>query len=119
MSGALASGVACQLPDEQLPQRLSAIASLAKRFLVSEREEGSTLRLTYGAAAAPELTALMQAEKECCGFLGFQMSRTAGYVHLSITAPAGADKFGRDLMDHFRGQARPQAGCGAAACGCT
>jgi|GEM_PF-1959018 len=110
---------ACLLPPSRLRQRLDRIQTLAARHLLDERLDGSTWRLGYAAMAEAELRALVDAEKDCCGFLDFQLRRDGRRIELAITAPADQDAFTRHLLDHFRGREQPaMEGCGRAACGC-
>ena len=115
----MSAPIACTLPGPQLRERLTTIAELAQRMLLSHEQEGRVLRLRYVSSAAEELDRVVAQERECCAFLDFELVRRSDAVHLIITAPAGAEEFASVLTSHFLGKAQAQVeGC-SPSCGCS
>lgn len=108
----------CLLSRRILQQRLTRIQRLADQHLLGQEQDGLSLRLRYATAAEAELTDLVSAERDCCGFLDFRLRPGPHDVELTITAADDQDTFTQTLFDHFRGAAPMKSGCGAASCGC-
>ena len=111
----------CTLDGQDLAGRLRRIASLAERYLESERQEGVTLQLRYASGAARELKDIVAQEQKCCSFLSFDLVEAPSGVELTITAPPEAGTSASILYEHFRGVVpfRPAESCGGSGCGCT
>ena len=110
----------CTLDTDSLTARLAHISLLADRYLLSERQDGPTLRLRYAPKAAAQLRDIVAQESQCCPFLTFDLNEAAAHVELAITAPqASADSVAL-LYKHFRGAASavPARGCAGSGCGC-
>lgn len=107
--------IACTLPSTALSARLAKIGQLTERSLLSHRLEGSALRLKYRTDVAAELEQLVDAERECCGFLRFDLYTAADGVELTIQAPVGTDSEAQWLFSQFLPvQTARRQGCGCA-----
>jgi hypothetical protein len=93
--------VACTLDLQSMGGRLSEIQRLTREHLRAHRVEGSTLRLTYGAEAAPEVERIVGLERVCCAFLDFDIKTSLDAVELSIAAPRHAVNDAQWLFAHF------------------
>lgn len=113
------ASIACSLEAAAMARRLAEISVLARRHLVSERLDGSELRLRYAPEALPELRRVGDAERECCRFMSFDLRADAEGAELAIRAPEGAGALAPLLFEHFRGRGGAAPfGCGAKSCGC-
>jgi len=97
--------------------RLARIRQLTRAHLREHHLQASTLRLTYAREAAAELAAIVALERECCGFLSFQLTEGDAAVDLLIAAPTpgGVDAqwlFAQFLPDPLPFGASPACGCG-------
>lgn len=110
--------IACSLSAEDLPERLDWIRHFTTQSLLAHRLEGTTLHLTYVREAREELERIVASERQCCGFLGFNLRDTHGAVELVIKAPAEAGANARWLFDQFlpRATAVKACGCSPGAC---
>jgi MerR family copper efflux transcriptional regulator len=82
--------IACTLDASDQKQRLADWASLLRE--ASRREKtGGGYRYSFAAELEPRVRALAAAEKECCGFLDFELVRTGDELELTVTAPPDAD----------------------------
>ncbi|QEZ48760.1 hypothetical protein D2917_31240 (plasmid) [Cupriavidus oxalaticus] len=76
------------------------------------------MRFRYAREAADELERLVKQERECCGFLEFDLVRHPDSVRLTITAPAPMADFASTLTAHFLGDvSRKPTQCNST-CGC-
>lgn len=107
--------IACTLGAGDFKARIAWLADLNARALAEHRRDGLTLHLRYRAEALGEVEDLVRQERDCCGFLDFQVRPDGAFVDLAITAPAEADLAAETLFNDFiSGRA---AGC-SPACGC-
>lgn len=114
----MSAPIACTLTEPELRVRLEAITALAQRALLDHQHDGPTMRLRYASEAADELERLVEQERECCGFLEFDLVRHPDGVHLAITAPAQVAGFASTLTAHFLGDvSRKPAQCNST-CAC-
>ena len=95
--------VACTLtPDELNVRGESQVAGLVAQALDCERE-ASGYRMTFAPSGAipSTIAAVIDAERQCCRFLQFDLSVTpdAGPVALSISGPAGTAEFLASLIN--------------------
>jgi len=81
-------------------ERVASIRDLATRHLLSSHRQPLALRLTYAAAALPEVEELVAKESDCCAFLDFEI-RTGEQIELIITAPESAALAADELFAHF------------------
>ena len=111
--------IACTLSSAELPERLAWIRQFTARRLVAHRLKGTTLHLTYARDARAELERIVAGERQCCGFLRFDLHDTPRTIELTIEAPAGAGADAQWLFDQFLPQPTPAKACGCSpgACG--
>ena len=85
--------VACTLTNDDAATRVDEIRRLLAHSLtgVDHRERVLSLRFRPDDAVERDVRDLAARERECCGFLDLQVSRTAAAVILSIGAPVGAE----------------------------
>jgi hypothetical protein len=88
--------IACSLDASQLEDRKESFGTLAAKYLVrtARSEHGASLyfRDSDGTVEAA-VRELARAEKACCPFFEFSVTRDAGVVRLEISAPAEAQAF--------------------------
>jgi hypothetical protein len=114
--------IACTLEPAALRERLELIRRVTNQSLLNHRLDGNTLHLFYRPTAQADVRAIMEAERECCAFLGFDLVETPDVVELRIEAPGGIGLDARWLFDQFLpaaaavGAANP-CGCGSRGCG--
>ena len=99
--------LACSLGPEEFRQRLGTIRELTRRALRKREREGLQLRLAYDAGAEREVRELIGMERQCCGFLDFQMDREDGRFLVTITAPPEAMESIEQIFSEFAGDALP------------
>lgn len=111
--------MACSLSADEQPGRLAWIRQLTACSLKAHRLDGTSLNLTYAGDARPDLERLVASERQCCGFLRFELRATSSGVELTIEAPVEAGADARWLFDQFlpQPQARKACGCAPGACG--
>lgn len=119
MQAAADQPVACTLLPAQLPERLAWIRQVTTQSLMSHRLDGATLHLTYRLEARAELERIVAGERQCCGFLRFDLRETQGAVELTIEAPEKVAADARWLFDQFLPQplVARTCGCSPGACG--
>ena len=79
--------VACALPPGDFDQRLAWIAKLNRTALLRTQREGRRLILTYGRSQAGLVHEMVDRERQCCGFLSFEVTKGQDSVTLVIEAP--------------------------------
>jgi hypothetical protein len=111
--------IACTLSSAQLPERLAWIRQVTAQSLKTHRLVGTTLHLTYAHEARAELERIVAGERQCCGFLRFDLQDKPGAVELTIHTPGDAGADARWLFDQFLPQpnAAKACGCSPGACG--
>jgi hypothetical protein len=110
--------IACSLSAEDLPERLAWIRQVTTQSLLAHRLDGTRLHLTYVPEARAELERIVASERQCCGFLDFDIRDAQGGIELVIKAPAEAGANARWLFDQFlpRATAVKACGCSPGAC---
>jgi len=111
--------IACTLSSAELSERLAWMRQVTTQSLRAHRLDGTTLHLTYAREARIELERIVAGERQCCGFLRFDLRDTPVAVELTIEAPAEAGADARWLFDQFLPQpiAAKTCGCSPGACG--
>src|SRR3546814_11723679 len=66
--------VACALPPGDFNQRLAWIAALNRTALLRTQREDRRLLLTYDRSQAGLVHDMVDRERQCCGFLSFQVT---------------------------------------------
>lgn len=79
--------VACALPPGDFNQRLAWIAALNRTALLRTQREDRRLLLTYDRSQAGLVHEMVDRERQCCGFLSFQVTKGQDSVTLVIEAP--------------------------------
>jgi hypothetical protein len=93
--------LACWLGAGDYRRRIAWIAELTRRALRKYDRDELVLRLVYASEAAEEVRKMVEQERECCGFLAFDLTEAADAVRVTITAPeAACGSVGR-LFGHF------------------
>ena len=101
--------LACSLGPEEFRRRLGIIRELTRRALRKRDRDGLRLKLAYDAGAETEVRELVAMERQCCGFLDFQMDREDGRFLVTITAPPEALASVEQIFSEFAGDALPPA----------
>ncbi|WP_424137724.1 hypothetical protein [Roseomonas chloroacetimidivorans] len=104
----------CTLASCAYEARVAWIRELTTRSFRDHRRDGLELHLTYEAEAVQRVRELIQHERACCGFLGFDLRQDADGVRLTITAPKEA----REAADQLFAQFVPLVSDTRASCGC-
>lgn len=107
--------IACTLGAGDFKARIAWLADLSARALTGHRRDGLVLHLQYLGDAHEEVEDLVRQERDCCGFLDFQVRQDGAFVNLAITAPAEAAVAAETLFNDFVANA-PEGR--APACGC-
>lgn len=81
--------IACSLSPNELRDRSEGWQSLSDRALLDVSQEAGRVTATYRAekGIADRLTELIEAEKECCPFLNFEMTNREEIVSVAVTYP--------------------------------
>ena len=101
--GRPASPIVCTLtPDEILARKASLLPGLAAR--ASHREptaDGYRLRFDAAPDILPAITDAVNAERQCCRFLRFELvvAPDAGAITLTMSGPDGSREFLMALID--------------------
>ncbi|MEO8716385.1 MAG: hypothetical protein ABI369_15370 [Acetobacteraceae bacterium] len=98
-----ASKVACTLGPTEFQHRLARIRDLTRRSLRDRERDGLRLILEYDVSAADEVRELVGMERECCGFLDFELDEQADRLLLTITAPPAAHDSIEEVFSEFAG----------------
>ena len=101
--------LACSLGPAEFRRRLGTIRELTRRALRKRDRKGLQLRLAYDAGAETEVRELVGMERQCCGFLDFQMAWEDGGFLVTITAPPEAMDAVEEIFSEFAGDALPPA----------
>jgi hypothetical protein len=89
--------IACTLMPGDFKARLAWVAELNRDSLLSFERRGRTLTLHFAKHAGERVHELVQRERECCAFLGFEIAETADDWCVRVTAPEAAEV----LLDEF------------------
>jgi hypothetical protein len=93
--------VACTLQGGSYQERLAWIADLAREGLRGASRKDLRLELTYAPSLASRVREMVDKERECCGFLDFELVETGADVRLTITTPERAREFADELFEQF------------------
>jgi hypothetical protein len=99
-------GPTCSLAAHAFQERVAWIAALHQKSLRRSHRQGNVLTLTYEAAAIREIEEMVARERECCAFLGFELSHAGDDVLLVIRVPARASENVDALLAPFDGHQR-------------
>lgn len=101
--------ITCTLSGNNLQERLSAIVALMRDALQGFERRGLVLDLRFGCTAAERVREMVRKEKDCCGFLTFDLREVEQEVRLTITAPEEARGAADFLFEQFIGSAEVTA----------
>jgi hypothetical protein len=94
--------IACTLPPDALRQRRDELLpGLVRRAEVCERlATGVRLRYAPSADVLADIVKMIEAERQCCRFLRFELSFAPdlGPITLEVTGPAGTTEFLASLI---------------------
>jgi hypothetical protein len=93
--------IVCTLDMGGFKQRLAWIAELNRDALRSHERDGLVLHLRYSARSADRIKEMVHREKQCCGFLRFDVRDEGNDVLLTITAPEEARIAAETLFEQF------------------
>jgi hypothetical protein len=95
--------LACSLRGGAIADRKRWLGGLQRRSLSVERSaSGLTMLFPNDARLEAELRALVDAESECCGFLGLRVRLVGEALELAVAGPPGAQPI---IEEMFRDQA--------------
>ena len=83
--------------------RLAAILALTRDALQGFERRGLVLDLSFASTAAERVQEMVRKEKDCCGFLKFDLREVEQGVRLTITAPEEAREAADFLFEQFVG----------------
>ena len=83
--------IACTLSAAGMADRAEWLQRLGAESLLSGERRDDRLELRFDAPAEDEIRRWVEAESECCAFLGFDLDPTADELRLSVTGPSGAE----------------------------
>ncbi len=95
--------IMCTLTGNSLRERLGAIVALMRDALHSFERHGLVLELSFAGTAAERVREMVRKERDCCGFLTFDLREVEQEVRLTITAPEGARDAADFLFEQFVG----------------
>jgi hypothetical protein len=92
--------IACTLTDEALRARREGLLARVVALATMTIPSGAGYRMEFPADALPHVTAMIDAERQCCRFLQFTLRVEAnqGPITLEITGPEGTKAFLADLF---------------------
>jgi hypothetical protein len=82
---------------------LAAILALTHDALQGFERRGLVLDLSFAGSAAERVREMVRKEKDCCGFLNFDLREVEQEVRLTITAPEEARDAADFLFEQFVG----------------
>ena len=85
--------IACSLPADDLQRRLREWSELGSEALITENTEGNVKTTVWRRRGdvAVRLKSLVDAERRCCSFLGFDLEESEDEITMKITFPPGAE----------------------------
>ncbi len=106
--------VACTLSTEGFSERMIWIAALNRDALESHARDDRRLTLRYARSAESRVRELVRRERECCGFLTFDVRVLATQVEVTIDAPVSAEGSAQALFTQFTARTPSGDGCACA-----
>jgi hypothetical protein len=95
--------ITCTLTGNNLQERLAAILALTRDALQGFERRGLVLDLSFAGRAAARVREIVREERDCCGFLRFDLREVEQEVRLRITAPEEAREAADFLFEQFVG----------------
>ncbi|MDP1570038.1 MAG: hypothetical protein Q8L86_08540 [Vicinamibacterales bacterium] len=93
--------IACTLTPDALSARKAALLPGLVRRATAREGEGDTVRLQFDATAFTDLMTTIDAERQCCRFLRFDVTVApdGGPIQLTLSGPPGTGDFLQALFD--------------------
>jgi len=101
--------ITCTLTGNNLQKRLAAILALTRDALQGFERRGLVLDLSFAGTAAARVREMVRKERDCCGFLNFDLREGEQEVRLTITAPEEAREAADFLFEEFVGFAEQKS----------
>lgn len=93
----------CALDDADLELRLARIRQAASRALIRGQRDGAAVHLLFSSDAAAEIRMLIEAERDCCGFIASESRETPEGLEVVLSAEparrAAAEPLFRAFME--------------------
>ena len=83
--------IACTLNASGLAERGEWLERLGAKSLLDGRRTAEGLALRFDASAEDEVRSWVEAERECCAFLGFDLEPADDVLRLRVTGPRGSE----------------------------
>lgn len=85
--------IACSLPADDLQRRLREWSELGSEALINESTEGNVKTTVWRRRGdvAVRLKNLVDLERRCCSFLGFDLEESDNEITMKITFPPEAE----------------------------
>jgi catechol 2,3-dioxygenase-like lactoylglutathione lyase family enzyme len=106
-----AAPAGCSLSESEFAARIVEIVVLNRRALRHARRDGNMIILTYDAALAADVEALIERERICCAGLSFSITRNAGELSLTIEVPQDRSDEAERVFEAFAAKGAPAAAC--------
>lgn len=98
--------IACTLTSDAYRARLMEIAALGREALRHVEQRDGVIELRYAAEAGERVRRLVDQERACCAFLGFEIHERGDEVQVLVTVPAAADAAVPELLRELTGAVR-------------
>lgn len=82
--------IACTLSAASFKERAQWLHELTARALLSHRIEGQRLHLSYRPDARADVEKMVQRERQCCGFLKYELQSGTESIEVVVSAPTEA-----------------------------
>lgn len=93
--------IACALSAADFKERAVWLRELTARALISHHIAGQQLHLSYRAEALADVEKMMQQERQCCGFLEYEIKPGSESVEVAVTVPTQVSADGLALFAHL------------------
>lgn len=102
--------ITCTLDPPSLTARRELIDTLIRDGGLAHRRDDLCLYLDFRPEVRDAVERLVALERECCGFLAFELTTSQDVLSLTITAPETAREAAEAIFAGFLPQT-PTAGC--------
>jgi hypothetical protein len=92
--------LACSLDPDNRARQGGEWRALRRDALIDAREEAGVVTSTWkrGEGVAGRLEALVEAERICCSFLGFELEEREETLVLRVVSPAGTEPVAKRML---------------------
>ncbi len=106
----------CSLEGKDFQERILWIAAINRQYLRKAHEDGLRLILDYDPGAKNDIEQMIERERICCSFLGFDLAADGDSVVLTIEVPTSLQERAESLLEPFRPDSKAGSGtsCGGA-----